>query len=267
MRQFLTVFALALLPLGAQQQAPVPPSAQRVSPYAAAREQAIAPALLAMREGRNADALVLFESLMPQYPHDARMDMFASRAAHLSGDDVKALSYLQKTISMERPDHPIWGIHMEIVPLYAAKGDWDDFDRERTRIRDAAKMNPELMKLNPGYVVEEIHQDGKTITVTEYPVVYGRFHTRYRFVYPAGDDGTNWKPFIDCESDDIDQVAFAQRHAEQAQKGDRSFSLDGYPHPNTHATLAFFQDGEPTYETVRAAVLKNDAPLATTVRH
>lgn len=251
---------------GAQGLAPAPPADSRMSTYAAGREQAMAPALAAMREGRNADALVMLEALLPTYPQDARLFLFLSRAARHSGDDVKALSYMQKTLATERPDHPIWGMHMEIVPLYAANGDWQSFDAERSKIREAAKANPELMKVNGGYLIEEIHQDGQVIHAFEYPLLYGRFHTRYRFLYPAASPHAV-PPYIDCESDDIDQVAFAQKHPEQAAKGDRSFSLDGYLKPNTHSTLMFFDDGEPTYETVRAVVLKNPAPMSTTVVH
>ncbi len=117
-----------------------------------------------------------------------------------------------------------------------------------------------------GYVIENIHDGERTVQVTEYPRLYGRFHTRYRFVLPSNPAGPPWKPYIDCESDDIDQVAFAKEHPDKAANGDRSFSLDGYLAPNTHSTIRLFGDGEPTYETVRKLVVGNAAPMATTVR-
>ncbi len=200
---------------------------------------------------------------MPQYPHDARVMMFAGRAARLAGDDKKALGYYQTALSSEPPHHPQWGLHEEIVPIYAALGDKDNFDRERMKIREAAAMDDPLLKNLTGYVIEEIHQDGKVIQVWEFPRLFGRFHTRYRFIYPA-DAGSAWKPFIDCESDDIDQVSFRQKHPDLAAKGERSFSLDSYAQANSHGTLMFFEEGEPVYETVRALVLKKTEPLATT---
>ncbi len=56
------------------------------------------------------------------------------------------------------------------------------------------------------------------------------------------------------ESDDIDQVEFKKRHPEDAAAGKRSFSMDGYFEPRTHATLKFYPDGEPSYREARADV-------------
>ena len=64
----------------------------------------------------------------------------------------------------------------------------------------------------------------------------------------------------------IDQVGFAKQHPDLAAQGKRSFSLDSYNAPTTlpdgkqtrtEALIKFYWDGEPTYETVRADVLKS----------
>jgi hypothetical protein len=61
------------------------------------------------------------------------------------------------------------------------------------------------------------------------------------------------------ESNDPDQAAFAKEHPEDASKGVRKFSLDGYQETGinsngqrtqTHFTYKFFI-GQPAYEAVR----------------
>ncbi len=242
-----------------------PPADQKTSPYAAEREQAMAPALEAMRQRNYTSALSIFEAVLADYPKDARVLMLASQAARLSGDNAKAFTYLKTAITREPPGHPSWAMHVQIVPMYAAAGDMEKFDSERKLIRDAAASNACFFNSFTSYMIEEIHQGDQVITVLEYPRLYGRFHTRYRFFMPVISAG-DWKPYIDCESDDIDQISLAKSHPELAAKGERSFSLDGYPQANMHATYTLFQDGEPSYETVRAVVLKNAAPVSTTTK-
>jgi hypothetical protein len=249
----------------AQGLATAPPPNSVQTPYAAERENTIAPAVQAMQAGDYANALAMLEAVMPQYPHDARILMLAGRSAHLSSDDGKALGFYKTALESEPKGHPQWQLHVEIVPLYAAAADWDNFDRERAKIREAVTAGVPYFAKFSGYLIETIHDGDRTIQVTEYPRLVGRFHTRYRFLLLAT-AGQPWKPYVDCESDDIDQVAFAKEHPDKVANGDRSFSLDGYPAPNMHSTIRLFGDGEPTYETVRALVVGKAAPMSTTVR-
>ena len=66
------------------------------------------------------------------------------------------------------------------------------------------------------------------------------------------------------ESNDADQPLFAKQHPEEASKGMREFSLDGYlntginsegKQTQTHYTYKFFV-GQPTYEVVREEFVK-----------
>ncbi len=113
----------------------LPAPNSKMTPYAAERENTIAPALEAMQAGDNAGALAMLESVMPQYPHDARILMLAGRTAHLSRDDGKALGFYKTALESEPKGHPQWQLHVEIVPLYAAGSDWENFNRERAKIR------------------------------------------------------------------------------------------------------------------------------------
>jgi hypothetical protein len=61
---------------------------------------------------------------------------------------------------------------------------------------------------------------------------------------------------MDVESDEADQAAFAKAHPDKAAKGERSYFLDSHLAPCSQALTAFYPDGEPTYEKVRADVVR-----------
>jgi hypothetical protein len=65
-----------------------------------------------------------------------------------------------------------------------------------------------------------------------------------------------FQPHIDLESGDVDQPAFAKAHPDKAANGERSYMLDTYASPCVQGLVEFYPDGEPTYEQVRAAVIK-----------
>jgi hypothetical protein len=163
-----------------------------------------------------------------------------------------------------------------LVETYAALGRWDDFDAERQKIRTARQNgDPYLVKVT-GYVVETFEAGGHTVQAVEFPTLAGHFHTRYRFNLTDGQtaeapESARWTPYIDLESDDIDQVEFAKTHPEKAAAGERSFSLDSYMQPRTHGTIKFYPDGEPAYREVRAdviaAISHNSRPPGTTTSH
>lgn len=68
---------------------------------------------------------------------------------------------------------------------------------------------------------------------------------------------------LTLESSEIDQSLFAQQHPDEAAKGLRIFSIDGYSegpvnangmHTATHATYDMIV-GQPNYDTIRTAFL------------
>ena len=269
MKRPATVFLLmlGLARVWGQGLATAPPADSRTTPYAAEREQTLAPAMEAMQRHDYPAALGMLEVVLPSYPHDGRVLMLAGRAAHLSGDDAKALGFYKTALSFEPPAYTQWQLHLEVVPLYAAAGDWVSFDAERAKSRAAALSAAPHFPNISGYEIEVIRQGDTAIHVQEFPRLFGRFHTRYRFLFPVDAAAPNWTPYLACESDDIDQVSFAKEHPDSAAKGERSFSLDAYMRPNTHGTIRLFGDGEPTYETVRELVVKKAEPIVTTVLH
>lgn len=157
-------------------------------------------------------------------------------------------------------DPAYWNAHRNLVEVYAAEGRWADFDAERSLLAVAKAKG--LDKATSS-VIEVFWLDGERYIVRAYDPLIGKFKARYNFTH-FGADG-KLDRWISCESDDVDQTFFAKAHPADAAAGKRSFSLDSYtalqPNGNggfsqTHGTLRFYPDGEPTYETVRADVMK-----------
>jgi hypothetical protein len=135
-------------------------------------------------------------------------------------------------------------------------GRWQDFEAERIDTRKAALVGDRTLSTENGYPIEVFRAGNEFIRVIEFPTLHGKFHTRDRFLlYEEKDTCTGFIPYIDLESDDIDQVNFSKQHPDRAAVGDRSFSLDAYPTANSQGFIKFYPDGEPTYQTVRADVL------------
>jgi hypothetical protein len=96
------------------------------------------------------------------------------------------------------------------------------------------------------------------VLVTEFPQLSGQFHFRYHFnVYDATG---KFVARVALESDDADQINWSKQHPKEAAAGDRQFSLDSYSQSVsgqfTHSFYKFYENGEPTYDLVRADVEK-----------
>ena len=111
------------------------------------------------------------------------------------------------------------------------------------------------------YTLEQVKAGDNTLLIRTSLEPWG-----YYKVYDLGQVvDKNGKVFlrITLESNDADQVEFAQKHPKEASAGLREFSLDAYAETGlnsqgqrtqTHYTFKFFV-GQPPYETVREEFL------------
>jgi tetratricopeptide (TPR) repeat protein len=151
-----------------------------------------------------------------------------------------------------------WHAHIGLVQAYARKGDWKDFDKERALLKAARDSNARGIQLvGDGDVIDVLTVAGQQYTVKSYYKPVGPHQTHYVFLHIV--DDANLKEFLTCDSDDGDQVEFKRLHPKEAAAGARSFSLDPWEVVNNepvHGHVYRFYDGEPTYEELRADVLK-----------
>lgn len=219
-----------------------------------------------------ADAQSFFTQYLQGDPHNAEA-LFLEGNAELGLKNYPAAKTRYEEAIAARPD--LWAAHNNLVIVYAKQGDWKDFDAERATIAAAHAAHKPGIPENSSAVIDVLDVNGTKYLVRAYDPPEGHFHTRYNF-YHLGADGRpdGW---ISCESDDIDQVSFAKAHPQEAAAGKRSYSLDSYSAiatlPNgqrtqTHGTIKFYPDGEPTYEKVRADVVRvlegRAAPMSST---
>jgi tetratricopeptide (TPR) repeat protein len=224
------------------------------------------------------DPLAVGKAALKRGDFAAAHDFFAPYVAE-NPKDVEALFYLSSS-DLELRNFPAaikecqavvaalpneWGAHRCLIFAYAQTEDWPSFDRERALLSRARENRLPGVESNQGAKIDEFTADGQHYVVRAYDPLDGRVHVRYRFLHV--DSNGKVDRYISCESDDIDQIDFAKRHPKKAAAGERSFSLDSYA-GSSQGLILFYSEGEPSYERVRADVLRNltgkSTPLNTT---
>jgi len=200
-------------------------------------------------------AYKLYKQLVADFPPERELLMQSAIAARGAGHPDEALALYNQAIKIGEPSNKHEA--MVVIPIYAALGCWDEFDKARLTLRAAALADPTIFS-GRGYLIEEFKASTREFRVIEYPALHGHFNTRYRFLV-ASESSPDFTPYYDLESDDGDQAFFKKDHPDLAKKGERLFSLDSYPKPAAQALMGFF-NGEPPYEKIRATVAADPPP-------
>ena len=212
-----------------------------------------------------ADALAIYKQLLNELPGDAILSKFASEAALNVGDSSFALSSL-KPLAQADPDD--WQAAALLARACAESGDVSGRDSGMAHMLElhTRGITPPGMQQ---YILERVKVGGNGLLIRMSLEPWGRYK-----VYAFGQvfDGEGKKiSHVTLESADFDQSFFAKGHTEEAAKGIRSFSLDGYSEAGinsngertqTHSTIKFFV-GQPSYDTVREEFVKFASGKAT----
>jgi tetratricopeptide (TPR) repeat protein len=214
----------------------------------------LAVGLAALQHGNYGAAKDFFLEYLSSSPNDLEALLDLGSAELGLKEFAAAVKEFQAVIAF-KPD--LWPAHLNLVLAYAELQDWADFDQERAMIKAARDKSAPGLGEQKGDLIDVLHVGTKTYSVRAFYELYGRYHTRYVFLRFAEDGKLT--DYVQCESDDADQVLFKQAHPKEAAAGARSFSLDTYTVGDTgmsQGLIKFYSDGEPTYEVVRADVLK-----------
>ncbi|MGB6544499.1 MAG: DUF4034 domain-containing protein [Candidatus Acidiferrales bacterium] len=202
----------------------------------------------------DAGASAIYKQLLDEIPGGAVLSKFAGEAALNSGDATFALSAL-KPVTQADPDD--WQAAALLTRACAESGDAPCRDSGIAHMLDlySRGLTPAGMQR---YIVERVKVAENTLLIWTSLFPWGIYK-----VYATGQviDG-NGKEFFQAtlESSDGDQPLFAKQHPEDAAKGIREFSMDGYletglnangQRTQTHFTFEFFV-GQPPYETIRS---------------
>lgn len=202
----------------------------------------------------------LVAQLPPGSPAQGMLAKYAAEAALNTGDRAYALGLLKP---IEAADAYDWQAKSLLARADAEAGDKPARDAELASLTRMHKEMPsaQIGKLTQILLERDVLANGGTIRIWYSLEPWGRYKTYLfsRVFDKAGQQTLR----IALESSDFDQPMFVKEHPEQAARGDRRFSLDGYGQDvkaanggvtQTHMTFGFF-DGRPPYDTVRARML------------
>jgi hypothetical protein len=207
----------------------------------------------AFGEKKFPEALAGFKELMGVLQGDVMLSKFASESALNAGDKEFALKTL-RPIASANPDD--WQAAALLTRACAESGDATCRDAGIAHMLDLRHrgLTPQGLR---DYVVENVKVGEKTLIIRTSLEPWGGYHV-YAMGQLADSDG-RIAFRVALESGDFDQPEFAKVHPEEAAKGMRRFSLDGYQDSGvnsngqktqTHFTYKFL-DGQPTYAQVR----------------
>jgi len=209
-----------------------------MSAYAAARQNAIAPAYEYSKCHDFEGALQIYLNVLKTYPDDARVLYSAGQTAMFAGDLDIAIPLFQKEIAQHGRGSQ--SSRLCLMAIYIKLNRWDDFNALRLDTRKVTiEGHDPSLNAERGFGVETLGTGKEFLSSVEFPVLHGEFKTRDRFVlYEEKDPCTGFTPHIDFESPD-----------------GKNYSLVAYPSADTRNVIKVYADGEPSYQTVRADVL------------
>lgn len=252
-------FAQAVNPSAQQQPpaaapAPSSPAAQATpqpDPQAQAREKVIT----ALRAKKYDEALAEAKTILAASPNSSQSNKLLGVVYLDMQKPAEALPYFERALELD-PNDP--NVHSLLMQSYAATGDAKRRDEQRAILRGyhSDGKHPELAR-SAGYMIESIPVGDKIVQAFEFYQPYGSFRLYYRF--NVFNTQGHLLSFITLESGDAGQIAYAKEHPKEAASGERRFTLDRYRQNNTGQPVREeigTIDGEPTYDDLRARVIK-----------
>jgi tetratricopeptide (TPR) repeat protein len=220
-----------------------------------AQTASLAEAKQALAAKHYAQAKALFAAYVKEHPESVDAETGVGDA-EIALHEYTAAELTYRSVVAKQPQ--MWRAHKNLVIIEAALGRWEEFDRERAVLRAAREREAEGISARESDVIDSFDVNGKHWIVREYYEPVGRSLTRYNFEN-FGPDG-RVREYISLESAEAAKDAVAQgdvlRSDEQArQEAMKDFALDWYTGAS-HGTIKSYPAREPSYETVRADVMR-----------
>ena len=181
--------------------------------------------------------------------------------AELGLHEYEAAELEYRSVVAAQPE--FWLAHKNLVIVEAALGRWDEFDRERAVLRGARQRGAPGISARESDVIDSFDVRGEHWIVREYYEPVGRSLTRYNFEY-FGPDGRA-REYVSLESAEAAQkvlipggdvrIGDDQSSAQSGVQTIKDFTLNFYT-GKSHGTITSYPRGEPSYERVRADLLR-----------
>jgi hypothetical protein len=216
------------------------------------KELATARQELAAKEFVHAKAL--FRAYVAAHPGSVDGELGVADA-ELGLHEYEAAETDLRRLTAQQPE--LWVAHKNLVVVEAALGRWEDFDNERTVLRLARQRGAPGITARESDVIDSFDVNGDHWIVREYYEPVGRSLTRYNFECFSADGKV--REYVSLESADAAQKALdhgdVRIGGEQSAPTIKDFALNFYT-GKAHGTIKLYPQGEPTYERVRADVMR-----------
>jgi tetratricopeptide (TPR) repeat protein len=238
-----------VLAAGALAQKAKDPVSGTPADLAAARQE-----LAAKHYGR---AKELYRAYLQAHPDNVDAQ-FGAADAELGLREFEAAEWDFRRVVAAQPQN--WIAHKNLVIVEAELGRWDEFEREREVLRAARERGAPGISARESDVIDSFEVNGHRWIVREYYEPVGRSQTRYNFerFSPEG----HAEEYISLEPTAAAQAALKPGDVHigaETQSAPFSttgeFSLNWYS-TKGHGTIAHYPKGEPSYERVRADLMR-----------
>jgi Tetratricopeptide repeat len=208
-----------------------------------------------LNEKKFEDAIADAKTILTRNPESPQANKLLGVVLLDSQKPADALPYFLKAQQLDPNDA---SVHALLLQAYAEMGDKTHRDEQRTILRGfhSDGKHPDFAGMQ-GFMIETFPVGDKVVQAYEFYEPVGNFHFYYRF--NVFDSTGKLDRFYALESDDGDQGMYAQQHPKEAAAGERRFSIDFYQQKNPNSVtqgLVGFIDGQPTYDDLRARVVK-----------
>lgn len=228
---------------------------------AAAAQADFAAARQALARKQYGYAKVLYRDLLRTHPGNVDAELGLADA-ELGLHEYEAAEWDYRRVVNAQPQ--LWVAHKNLVIVEAELGRWQEFERERAVLRAARERGAPGISARESDVIDSfevpVHGKPQRWIVREYYEPVGRSEARYNFerFSPNG----RAEEYVSLEPTAAAQAALKPGDvriggdtpaAQHAAAGE--FSLNWYSNKG-HGTIARYPEGEPSYERVRADLIR-----------
>ena len=204
-----------------------------------------------------ARARELYRAYLQTHPESVDAQ-FGLAEAELGLREFEAAEWDFRHVVAAQPQN--WVAHKNLVIVEAELGRWEEFERERAVLRAARERGAAGISARESDVIDSFEVNGQRWIVREYYEPVGRSQTRFNFerFSPEGhaEEYISLEPTAAAEAalkpGDVHIGADTQSTRHSATE---EFSLNWYSGKG-HGTIARYPKGEPSYERVRADLIR-----------
>lgn len=218
------------------------------------------PDLAAARQALAAKKYTQAKDLYRSYlrAHPASIDAGLGIAdAELGLHEYEAAELDYRRVVAAQPQ--MWVAHQNLVIVEAELGRWSEFDRERAILRSARERGAPGISARESDIIDSFEVNGQRWIVREYFEPVGRSQARYNFERFSSEGRA--EEYISLEPTAAARAALKPgdvqigAEATDPASSGADYSLNWYT-GKAHGTIAHYPHGEPSYERIRAEVLR-----------